>query len=223
MMPLWMTATLPLTSVCGCALRSVGPPWVAQRVWPIPVDPVQRDLAGVDVVLEIGQHAGLLRGVQAACTVQDGDAGGVVPAVLQPAQAFEDQRERLTGTGVSDDATHALKANGCNAGLRHPQLIRVAGGGSAVMTLTAGGGKRIVRAAAGRFRGDCAAPANAGRDGPRQPGMGQAGPVRRVRWAGLRQAGLDRAGPQASTARPPLDIAASGGTTAAGGPGSGVA
>ena len=39
MMPLWMTATRPLTSVCGWALRSVGPPWVAQRVWPIPVSP----------------------------------------------------------------------------------------------------------------------------------------------------------------------------------------
>ena len=39
MMPLWMTATLPVTSVCGCALRSVGPPWVAHRVCPMPVNP----------------------------------------------------------------------------------------------------------------------------------------------------------------------------------------
>ncbi len=32
MMPLWTTATLPAASRCGWALRSVGLPWVAQRV-----------------------------------------------------------------------------------------------------------------------------------------------------------------------------------------------
>ena len=36
MMPLWMTATAPVQSMCGWALRSVGAPWVAQRVWPMP-------------------------------------------------------------------------------------------------------------------------------------------------------------------------------------------
>ncbi|CFE89724.1 Uncharacterised protein [Mycobacterium tuberculosis] len=39
MMPLWTTAILPAASRCGCALRSVGRPWVAQRVWPRPVVP----------------------------------------------------------------------------------------------------------------------------------------------------------------------------------------
>ncbi len=39
MMPLWMTATRPSAAWCGWALRSVGPPWVAQRVWPMPVGP----------------------------------------------------------------------------------------------------------------------------------------------------------------------------------------
>ena len=39
MIPLWMTATRPLQSVCGWALPSVGRPWVAQRVWPIPSVP----------------------------------------------------------------------------------------------------------------------------------------------------------------------------------------
>ncbi|CNN26714.1 Uncharacterised protein [Mycobacterium tuberculosis] len=38
-MPLWTTAILPAASRCGCALRSVGRPWVAQRVWPRPVVP----------------------------------------------------------------------------------------------------------------------------------------------------------------------------------------
>ena len=37
MMPLWMTATEPVQSTCGCALRSVGAPWVAHRVCPMPV------------------------------------------------------------------------------------------------------------------------------------------------------------------------------------------
>ena len=41
MMPLWTTAILPAASRCGCALRSVGLPWVAQRVWPIPVLPIR--------------------------------------------------------------------------------------------------------------------------------------------------------------------------------------
>ena len=40
MMPLCTTAMRPVASVCGCALRSFGAPWVAQRVWPMPVVPV---------------------------------------------------------------------------------------------------------------------------------------------------------------------------------------
>ncbi len=35
MMPLWTTAIEPET--CGWALRSLGTPWVAQRVWAMPV------------------------------------------------------------------------------------------------------------------------------------------------------------------------------------------
>ena len=37
MMPLWISATRPLAETCGCALRSVGPPWVAHRVCPMPI------------------------------------------------------------------------------------------------------------------------------------------------------------------------------------------
>ena len=37
MIPLWMTATVPSADRCGCALRSVGPPCVAQRVCPMPI------------------------------------------------------------------------------------------------------------------------------------------------------------------------------------------
>ena len=37
--PLWITATRPVQSRCGCALRSVGAPCVAQRVCPMPTEP----------------------------------------------------------------------------------------------------------------------------------------------------------------------------------------
>ena len=37
MMPLWTTAMRLCASVWGCALVSFGSPWVAQRVWPMPI------------------------------------------------------------------------------------------------------------------------------------------------------------------------------------------
>ena len=37
MMPLWMRTTSPAR--CGCAFCSDGRPCVAQRVWPMPIDP----------------------------------------------------------------------------------------------------------------------------------------------------------------------------------------
>ncbi len=40
MTPLWIRANLPSLLRWGWALASVTPPWVAQRVWPIPVVPV---------------------------------------------------------------------------------------------------------------------------------------------------------------------------------------
>ena len=40
-MPLWTTATWPEASVWGWALTSVGSPWVAQRVWPMPTPSLQ--------------------------------------------------------------------------------------------------------------------------------------------------------------------------------------
>ena len=37
MMPLWTRAMRPAASVWGWALRRVGAPWVAQRVWAMPM------------------------------------------------------------------------------------------------------------------------------------------------------------------------------------------
>ena len=39
MIPLWTSAIRSWQSVWGWALISVGAPWVAQRVWPIPIVP----------------------------------------------------------------------------------------------------------------------------------------------------------------------------------------
>ena len=60
MMPLWMRASRPSSPPrCGWAFWSVGPPWVAQRVCPIPVvDAGQR--VAVEGVLEVDELAGPL-------------------------------------------------------------------------------------------------------------------------------------------------------------------
>ena len=53
MMPLWIRASWPSSARCGCAFWSVGPPWVAQRVWPMPVSD-----SGQRVGLEFGDEVG---------------------------------------------------------------------------------------------------------------------------------------------------------------------
>ena len=42
MIPLWATAMFPVQSTCGCAFASLGSPWVAQRVCPMPTVPRSR-------------------------------------------------------------------------------------------------------------------------------------------------------------------------------------
>ena len=39
MMPLWTTAILPFWLTWGWEFTSLGAPWVAQRVWPMPTVP----------------------------------------------------------------------------------------------------------------------------------------------------------------------------------------
>ena len=45
MMPLWTTASRG--EACGWALVSVGLPWVAQRVWPMPIAPMSGSAASL--------------------------------------------------------------------------------------------------------------------------------------------------------------------------------
>ena len=79
---------------CGWALRSVGAPWVAQRVWPMPVVAGAAAGASASALLQVGQLAGPLLGQRACRRRSDGDAGGVVAAVLEPPQAVEHDVER---------------------------------------------------------------------------------------------------------------------------------
>ena len=79
MMPLWTTATRSVA--CGCALFSVGLPWVAQRVWPIPVWPASGSAS--QPLFEIFQFA-LGAAAREVIAFQRGDAGGIIAAIFKP-------------------------------------------------------------------------------------------------------------------------------------------
>ena len=102
MMPLCTTATRPDSSACGWALASVAGPWVAQRVWPMPVVPAKR-LGSASA--EVAHPAGLL-GHPDAAAAEDGDARRVVAAVLEAGEPLEHDRGRILAADVADDSTH---------------------------------------------------------------------------------------------------------------------
>ena len=106
MIPLWMTVISPVQSWCGWALRSFGRPWVAQRVWARPIAACGRPIG--DGRLEVGELAGPLLDEQVAGVVDQGDARGVVAAVLEAPEAFDEDRARLAGTRITDDAAHGV-------------------------------------------------------------------------------------------------------------------
>ena len=78
MMPLWTTATRSVA--CGCALFSVGLPWVAQRVWPMPMWPCER--FGIEPLFEVLQLA-LGAAAREVIAFQRGDARGIVAAIFE--------------------------------------------------------------------------------------------------------------------------------------------
>ncbi len=47
MIPLWITAIVPDSSVCGCAFSREGLPCVAQRVWPSADEPASGSVANI--------------------------------------------------------------------------------------------------------------------------------------------------------------------------------
>lgn len=112
MMPLWMRASLSPSARCGWALPSVGPPWVAQRVCPMPVVPsgIGDDSSLVDQGLEL---AGLLGRHEVPCWVDDGDARRVVAAVLEATEATEEDVLAAVAADVADDSTHGTDPTVC--------------------------------------------------------------------------------------------------------------
>ena len=103
MMPLCTTASRSVA--CGCALLSVGLPWVAQRVWPMPMVPASGSRCSRASRLRSLPSA---RRRVSAPRFERGDAGGIVAAVFEPLERIDElARDRLTAEN-SDDAAHVV-------------------------------------------------------------------------------------------------------------------
>ena len=63
--------------------------------------------------LQICELAGALLDEQVAGVVDERDTSGVVPAVFEALQAFDEDGACLPGTGVPDDATHGVCLRSC--------------------------------------------------------------------------------------------------------------
>ena len=100
MMPLCTTASRSVA--CGWALLSVGLPWVAQRVWPMPICAAERLAA--QPVLEVAQLA-LGAAARQRAVLEGGDAGGIVAAIFEALQRVDQlPRDRLTAENADDPA-----------------------------------------------------------------------------------------------------------------------
>jgi hypothetical protein len=58
--------------------------------------------------LEVAELAGSAAELEAGGVAGDGDACGVITAVFEATQAFDDDRDDGLGTDVTDDSTHEL-------------------------------------------------------------------------------------------------------------------
>jgi hypothetical protein len=93
MMPLCTTASRSVA--CGCALFSVGRPWVAQRVWPMPMVPNER--LAREFLFQILQLA-LGAPPRQRAVLERGDARGIIAAIFEALERIDQQRRRrLTG------------------------------------------------------------------------------------------------------------------------------
>jgi len=57
---------------------------------------------------EIGELAGLLLDEESALLIHERDPGRIVAAILETAQAFQEDRARGAGSGIADDAAHPV-------------------------------------------------------------------------------------------------------------------
>ena len=103
MMPLCTMATR--AEACGWALRSVGAPCVAQRVWPMPVKPASG--FSFSSCAELDELAGRAAALDVAVD-QRGDAGGIIAAIFEPLQRFQDEGRYVARSRNADDAAHYL-------------------------------------------------------------------------------------------------------------------
>ena len=103
MMPLWTMATRSVA--WGWALVSLGAPWVAQRVWPMPTLPGSGDRSSKR--FEIGDLA--LGPAPVDMAVDQGrDAGGIVAAIGEALQRLDQERGGGLIAENADDSTHGF-------------------------------------------------------------------------------------------------------------------
>ena len=106
MMPLCTTETSSV--MCGCALASVGLPWVAQRVWPMPVSPSSG--ARFQARFEIAQFAFGATAAELA-VLDGGDAGGIVAAIFKPLQCVDELARDRSFAEDANNAAHQPNSN----------------------------------------------------------------------------------------------------------------
>ena len=93
--------------MCGCALPTVGAPWVAQRVWAMPIvagERLRRQLAREVVELALGPAALELAVVDGA------DAGAVIAAIFEPLEPVEQALRDSLFADDADDSAHVISA-----------------------------------------------------------------------------------------------------------------
>jgi hypothetical protein len=100
MMPLWTTATRSVA--CGWALLTVGLPWVAQRVWPMPVVP----FSGFQQLLQILQLA-LGAAALDLLALERGDARGIIAAIFKTFERINQLLCNRLAPENADNPAHA--------------------------------------------------------------------------------------------------------------------
>ena len=102
MMPLWTTASL--REACGWALVSVGLPCVAQRVWPMPIEP--RERRGGELGLEVLKLALGAPALELA-VLERRDARRIVAAVFEALQRIDDRARDRSRSENANNPAHA--------------------------------------------------------------------------------------------------------------------
>ena len=101
MMPLWTTASP--REACGCALVSVGLPCVAQRVWPMPIEPESGAAASFGLeVLELALGAPAFE----LSVLQRRDARQIVAAVFEALKRVDDRARDRPRPQNADNSAH---------------------------------------------------------------------------------------------------------------------